>query len=127
MTNEYLMSVENKIHGWRTRLKELHFSAPSYSLHKIIDDFVEELDEWDDSIMEDGQAIFGFIEPGDIQPVLPRATNILDLLGEIRATLADMKETLTETMYTGIINENDDFWHTVNKTIYLSKIAQKGQ
>ena len=76
MKNEYLLSIENRLHGYHTRLKELHFSAPSYSLHKIIDEFDEKLQEFDDTIMEDAQSIFGVIQPGMIQPVLPEETEI---------------------------------------------------
>lgn len=125
MKNDYLVNLENKLHGYHTRLKELHYSAPSYSIHEIIDKFDEELLEFDDSIMEDAQSIFGQIEPGDLNPILPRETEIEALLGAIRADLADMKDKLSEKLYTGIINEVDDFWHTVNQTIYLIQIAKK--
>ena len=125
MKNDYLVNLENKLHGYHNRLKELHYSAPSYSIHEIIDKFDEELLEFDDSIMEDAQSIFGQIEPGDLNPILPRETEIEALLGAIRADLADMKDKLSEKLYTGIINEVDDFWHTVNQTIYLIQIAKK--
>lgn len=126
MTNEYILNLENRIHGYHTRLKELHFNAPSISLHKIIDDFDSELLEVDDSIMEDAQAIFGFIEPGDLNPVLPGATEIEDLLIEIRADFGNLLDMMGDkSMWTGIKNVTEDFWHTLNKTIYLVKIAKK--
>lgn len=125
MKNDYLVNLENKLHGYHTRLKELHYSAPSYSIHEIIDKFDEELLEFDDSIMEDAQSIFGQIEPGDLSPILPKEIEMEALLGAIRADLADMKDKLSEKLYTGIINEVDDFWHTVNQTIYLIQIAKK--
>ena len=46
---------------------------------------------------------------------------------EIRADLVKIKDTLTEKMYTGIINVVDDFFHTVNKTIYLNNIINKNR
>lgn len=124
MENEYLLSIEGRLHGFHTRLKELHFSAPSYSLHKIIDDFDSELQEFDDTIMEDAQGIFGLIRPGMINPVLPEEMEFEALLRSIRAMLAEMKDNLQEKLYTGIINTVDEFWSTVNKTIYLVKIAK---
>jgi hypothetical protein len=125
MKNDYILSLEGKLHGYHTRLKELHFSAPNYSLHKIIDDFDEALLAFDDEIMEDAQSLFGIIEVGQINPVLPEETEIESLLQSIRGTLADIKGKLKGNLYTGIINEIDDFWHTVNKTIYLVQIAKK--
>lgn len=125
MKNDYILSLEGKLHGYHTRLKELHFSAPNYSLHKIIDDFDGALLAFDDEIMEDAQSLFGIIEVGQINPVLPEETEIESLLQSIRGTLAEVKGKLKGNLYTGIINEIDDFWHTVNKTIYLVQIAKK--
>jgi hypothetical protein len=127
MRNEFIMSLENRLHGYHTRLKELHFSAPSMAEHKLIDDFDEDLLKFDDEVMEDAQAIFGRIGVGMIQPILPKAKNFEDLLMEIRADLVKIKDTLTEKMYTGIINVVDDFFHTVNKTIYLNNIINKNR
>lgn len=127
MRNEFIMSLENRLHGYHTRLKELHFSAPSMAEHKLIDDFDGDLLEFDDEVMEDAQAIFGRIGVGMIQPILPKAKNFEDLLMEIRADLVKIKDTLTEKMYTGIINVVDDFFHTVNKTIYLNNIINKNR
>ena len=127
MRNEFIMSLENRLHGYHTRLKELHFSAASMAEHKLIDEFDEELLEFDDEVMEDSQAIFGRIGVGMIRPVLPKSTSFSDLLNEIRADLVKTKDTLTEKMYTGIINVVDDFFHTVNKNIYLNNIINKEQ
>lgn len=74
--------------------------------------------------MEDAQSIFGVIQPGMIQPVLPEETEIEDVLRGIRGMLAEMKDNLQEKLYTGIINTVDDFWATVNKNIYLVRIAK---
>lgn len=126
MTNDYLVSVENRLHGYHTRLKELHYSAPSHSIHIIIDEFDKALQEFDDRIMEDAQSIFGFIQPGTVNPILPQEMEIEELLRSIRAMLAEMKNELTEKLYTGILNTVDDFWSEVNRTIYLIMIAKKG-
>ena len=125
MKNDYILILEGKLHGYHTRLKELHFSAASYDLHKIIDDFDSELLEFDDEIMEDAQSLFGTIEVGEIKPVLPEETEIEELLQAIRGALADAKVKMKGNLYTGIISEIDNFWHVVNKTIYLVQIAKK--
>lgn len=126
MKNEYILSIENRLHGYHTRLKELHFSAPSYSLHRIIDEFDEKLLEFDDTIMEDAQSVFGNIQPGMIQPILPDEIEIEALLRGIRGMLAEMKDNFQEKLYTGILNTIDEFWATINKTIYLVRISKNG-
>ena len=79
MKNEYLLSIEGRLHGYFTRIKELHFSAPSMSLHTLTDEFDKKLRDFDDELMEDAQSIFGFIEPGEIQPTLPEEMEIEEI------------------------------------------------
>ena len=73
MENKFILDLENRFHGIHTRLKELHFSAPSMSIHKLVDDFDEEFLEFDDAFMENAQALWGLIKPGDLNPILPEA------------------------------------------------------
>jgi hypothetical protein len=129
MDNKFILNLENKIHGVHTRLKELHFSAPCISLHKLIDDFDEEFLEFDDAVMENAQALWGFIKVGDIKPVLPESTEFLELLGEIKGMLVSIKREASdnEILWSGILNRVDDFMETVNKYIYLTQIALKGR
>lgn len=124
MTNKFMLEVENKLHGFHTRLKELHYSSPSFNIHKLTDSFDEELQEFDDAIMENSQALWGFIYPGDLDPELPDAMNFSDLLIDIRGLLIGIKkEAGDDLMWSGIINRVDDFIETVNSYIYQLKIA----
>ena len=129
MDNKFILNLENKIHGVHTRLKELHFSAPCISLHNLIDDFDEEFLEFDDAVMENAQALWGFIKVGDIKPVLPESVEFLELLSEIKGMLVSIKREASdnEILWSGILNCVDDFMETVNKYIYLTQIALKGR
>lgn len=121
-----ILNFENRIQGYRTRAKELHFAANRHSIHTIMDDFGDDLADFEDSVMEDAQAIHGQYSPGEIQPVLPKSLDSESLLKEIRADLVDMKEFFeSQTMYTGCLNELEDFFHKVNNTIYLLKLSTK--
>ena len=125
MENKFILDLENKFHGIHTRLKELHFSAPSMSIHKLIDDFDEEFLDFDDAIMENAQALWGFIKPGDLNPKLPEAITFQELLTEIKGALVMIKREAAdnEIFWSGILNRVDDFMEVVNKYIYLSIIA----
>lgn len=125
MKNTFILNLENKFHGIHTRLKELHFSAPTLSLHKLIDDFDSEFQEFDDAVMENSQAIWGFIQPGDLNPVLPESMEFLEILSEIKGLLIMIKKESkdNEMLWAGIINRVDDFIESVNKYIYLTQIC----
>lgn len=121
MTNNFMLGVENKLHGFHTRLKELHYSAPSISLHKLIDEFDGELCSFDDALMENSQALWGFIEPGDLNPELPEAMDFGTVLEDLRGLLVSIKrESSDSMMWTGIINIVDGFFSTINKYVYLN-------
>lgn len=122
-----ILNFENRIQGYRTRVKELHFAADRRSVHIILDDFDKELREFEDEIMEDAQAIHGQYVPGEINPVLPKSLEASSLLREIRADLINMKEFFeSQPMYTGCLNVLEDFFHSVNKTIYLLRLGKEG-
>ena len=125
MENNFILDLENKFHGIHTRLKELHFSAPSLSIHKLIDDFDEEFLEFDDAFMENAQALWGIVKPGDLNPVLPEAMNFQELLTEIKGLLVKVKREASdnEIFWSGILNRVDDFMEVVNKYIYLGIIS----
>ena len=127
MTNQFILDLENKLQGIGTRIKELHFSAPSMSIHKLVDDFDAEFREFEDEVMENAQGLWGFIQPGDLKPELPEAMEFETLLEDIRGILVGIKKTAGDNMmWTGIINIVDEFFATTNKYIYLIKIAKKG-
>ncbi len=120
MTNNFILNLENQLRGISTRLKELHFSASSITIHKLIDEFDSEFLEFEDEIMENSQALWGTIKPGELEPILPEGTTFLKLLEEIRGILAGIKKEAGDSMmWTGIINIVDGFWSTVNKYVYL--------
>lgn len=126
MSNEFLLNLENKLQGYGTRLKELHWNAPSLSVHKLVDEFTTEFREFEDNLMENAQALFGFIEIGDLNPVLPEAKNFIELLEDVRGMLVNIKKEAKDSlMWSGIINIVDDFFATVNKYIYLANIVKR--
>ena len=72
---EKLVEVLGKIEGHKTRLKELHWSSPSRSMHVIIDDFSSELAEFEDALAENSIALLDFVYTGDLSPKLPEETD----------------------------------------------------
>ena len=125
MDKKFLVSVINKLEGHKTRLKELHWSSPSHSIHVVIDDFSSEIAEFEDAFAENSMALLGFIGPGELSPILPGEKEFEEDLEAIRGLLGSIKkECGDEMMWSGVVNLVDDFWTTVNKYIYLSKICK---
>ena len=45
-----ILNFENRLQGYRTRVKELHFAANRHSIHIIMDDFGSALADFEDNI-----------------------------------------------------------------------------
>lgn len=119
-----ILNFENRLQGYKTRVKELHFAAKKHSIHVILDDFESNLAEFEDEIMEDAQSLHGQFTPGDINPVLPKSLDAESLMKEIRADLVNMRDFFQENdMYMGCQSEVESFFHTVSKTLYLIKLS----
>ena len=58
MNNKFILNLENQFPGIHTRLKELHFSAPTMSIHKLIDDFDGEFQDFDDALIQNAQTLY---------------------------------------------------------------------
>jgi hypothetical protein len=95
-------------------------------MHKLVDEFTAEFREFEDNLMENAQALFGFIEIGSLNPVLPEAKTFLELLEDVRGMLVNIKKEAKDSlMWSGIINIVDDFFTTTNKYIYLTNITKR--
>ena len=123
MDKKYFINVINKLEGYKTRLKELHWSSPSRSFHVIIDEFSEEIANFEDAFVENSITLVGFVYAGDLNPILPKEMDFETNLGAIRGLLSSIKDECTDQMWSGVINLVDDFWSVVGKYIYLAKIT----
>jgi hypothetical protein len=126
--NENVINFLSFLESAKTRCKEIHWNAAyTMSYHELADDVLDGISDYQDSIAEEAQALYGNIKIGELNPVkLSMEIDTLTmLLSAIRAELAKMKDVWTEKMFTGLVNETDDYWHLVNKQIYLARICQK--
>ena len=128
ISKDYMVSLDSKILGIHARLKELHYSAPNMDIHKLTDEFIGELLEFEDKVMENLQPMpgIGFVSVGDLHPEVPEEANFMDVLTSVRGMVADLKKQAGDAvMYSGIVSIVDDFFATINKYIYLVKIVEK--
>lgn len=124
MDKDFLLGVIGKLEGAKTRMKELHWSSSSHSLHIITDDFSDELGKFEDDMVENAIALIGFVYPGEVNGISPEAIEFEALLEEIRGILSGIKTECKDQYWSGLINIVDDFWSTVNRYIYLAKVTK---
>lgn len=113
--NTYL----NFLEGAKTRLKNIHWGEEDNSKHVYLNDFSENVSEFEDKIAEAGQAGFGRFKDGEIQgdeveesDPIAICQMIFDKTVEFRKELAGRDE------YNGEVSWIDDFLATLKQSKY---------
>lgn len=124
-SNPYCMQLLNKLEGYKTRIKEMHWAGldgKNLVYHRFMDDVAGVVSGYEDNVAEDLQALYGNITVGTLAPILPEAKELLPLLQAIKADANDVEMRYkNDIMYAGLININEGFISEINKLIYLAK------
>ena len=110
----------NRLEGWKTKCKNLHWSAPKKNIHVYLDEFLSILSDYQDGLAEGYQGILGKMQPNAIKGTPSETLNALDFIAEVRKeTIAFYDRLPQETIYKGITSECETFIQNINKYKYL--------
>lgn len=114
----------SKLEGFKTRCKNLHWAAPKNDVHVRLDEFLDYIDAFEDSIAEGTMGIIGKIGPNSVNGEQCDATNAQELAECIKSATVDFYNTLPqETCWKGISSEVETFIQNINKYTYLFSIT----
>lgn len=114
----------NRLEGWKTKCKNLHWSAPKKNIHVYLDEFLDILSDYQDGLAEGYQGILGKMQPNAIKGIPSEALNALDFIAEVRKeTIAFYDKLPQETIYKGIASECETFIQNINKYKYLFELC----
>lgn len=117
---EFICTLE----GWKTRTKNLHWSAYKKNIHKYLDQFLEVISDYQDSIMEDYMGINGKIDPLEIEGEFCPARDPESLINDIvLKTRGFYREIPEELDFVGIKSETENFIHQIFKYKYLFSLC----
>ena len=118
------ISYLNLIEGWKTKAKNLHWSAPKKNIHVYLDAFLDEISEFQDAIAEGFMGILGKMQPNAIKAVPCDCLNAIDLINEVKeGTLSFYENLPQEPIYKGICGETEAFIQEINKYKYLFSLC----
>lgn len=110
----------NKLEGWKTKCKNLHWAAPKKNIHVYLDDFLEILSDYQDGLAEGYMGILGKMQPNVIKGTPSEALNAFDFISEVKYNTITFYESLPkDTIYKGIASECETFIQNINKYDYL--------
>lgn len=114
----------NQLEGWKTKCKNLHWSAPKKNIHVYLDDFAGILSSYQDGLAEGYMGINGKLGPSILEGISCETDNALDFIEQVKKKTILFYEGLPkETVYKGIVSECETFIQDINKYIYLFKLC----
>lgn len=123
-TTSIFIGFLNKLEGWKTKCKNLHWAAPKKNIHVYLDEFLSVLSDYQDGLAEGYMGILGKMQPNVIKGVPSDALNAIDFLEEVKAATLDFYKSIPEdVVYKGITSECETFIQNINKYKYLFSLC----
>ena len=121
---EFYIRFLNKLEGWKSKCKNLHWSAPKKNIHEYLDDFLKILSSYQDSLAEEIQGILGHMAPNEIVSLPSDALTAMDFIIDVKKETLEFYEALpADPIYAGIRSECETFIHNIFKYKYLFELA----
>ena len=121
---QFFINFINKLEGFKTKCKNLHWSAPKKNIHVYLDEFLGILSDYQDSVAEDYQGILGHMQPNVIEGIKSQSLNAIDFINEVKiATETFYNSIPDDTCYVGIKSETETFIHNIFKYKYLFELT----
>lgn len=122
--NKMIIKFLNILEGYKTRCKNLHWSAPDRGTHKYLDEFFEILQDYQDNLAEGYMGIKGQLEPMDIVGEVVEARSAISLLLNLRTETLSFYESIPDvSICKGLSSECETFIQDINKYIYLFNLC----
>lgn len=113
---EFICQVE----GWKTRCKNLHWSAPKKNIHEYLDDLYDTLVEYQDDLAEGYMGISGKLGPLDVKGDPCDCKDPWSFIEEIvSGTVEFLKNLPSDTIFSGLRGRTEELVQSVNKYKYL--------
>ena len=121
---QFFINFINKLEGFKTKCKNLHWSAPKKNIHVYLDEFLGILSDYQDSVAEDYQGILGHMQPNVIEGIKSQSLNAIDFINEVKIATETFYNSLpSDTCYVGIKSETETFIHNIFKYKYLFELT----
>ena len=115
----------NKLEGWKTKCKNLHWAAPKKNVHVYLDEFLEVISDYQDTVAEGIMGVLSVhLGPSDVKGDPGNAQNAQQFVDEVKAgTLSFYKQIPEDPLYAGLKSECETFIQNVNKFDYFFSLC----
>lgn len=127
-TFTFFIDFLNRLEGWKTKCKNLHWAAPKKNIHVYLDEFLDIISDYQDSLAEEMQGILGHMSPNKIVGTESDALNAMDFILEVKNNTFKFYSSIPEGVeYVGIKSECETFIHNIFKYKYLFELSNSNR
>ena len=120
----FFINFLNQLEGWKTKCKNLHWAAPKKNIHVYLDEFLDVLSDYQDSLAEEYMGILGKMQSNSIKGIPSDKLNAIDFIKEVRNGTLDFYNKIPgDIIYAGIRSECETFIHNILKYKYLFELC----
>ena len=121
---EFFITYINQLEGVKTRIKNLHWAAPKNNIHQYLDEFLDIVSDFQDTVAETYMGILGKMGPLDINGIGCDTPNAMALIERVTELTKRFYEGLPEGVeFKGIGSETETFVKDCEKYKYLFSLC----
>lgn len=122
---DLFLEILNKLEGYKTKCKNLHWAAEKMNTHKLLDEFLSVISDYQDSIAEEIMGIRGeHLNPNDIKPITDNSEDPYQFVKKLTADILSFRKNIPDkVIYEGMRSECDTFIHNLAKYNYLFSLC----
>jgi hypothetical protein len=125
--NSKVLSFVNKLEGYKTAIKELHWDADNMSQHELCDKIADGIAEFQDTVSEVEQSITGKLATGKLKPVSYKVTSLKKFVEDVLDATNSFYKSLEDEgdNYTGMRSDCESFLSEMQRNLYLVNFTMK--
>lgn len=125
--NKKVLGYINKLQGYLTAIKQLHWDAKNMSQHELCDDIADSIAEFQDTVSEVEQSITGNLKVNSLKPTEYKIKDlksfVQDVLDETNTFYKEVKD-MGDT-YVGMASDCESFLSDMQRKLYLVNFTLK--
>lgn len=124
---KYIIKFICDLEGFKTGIKQLHWSAKNLSQHKLCDDIASAIAEYQDKVSEVEQSIGGKFPIGELKPTPYKVSNLQDFMSDVLNDVNSFYEKLKGEgkEYIGMRSDTEAFLSDFQRLSYLVDFTLK--
>lgn len=125
--NKKVLDYVNKLEGYKTAIKSLHWDSDSLSQHELCDKIADTIAEFQDKVSEVEQSITGKLDKGELKPEKYKVTSLKKFVEDVLDTANTFYKSIEDEgdTYTGMRSDCESFLSDMQRNLYLVNFTLK--